>query len=214
MNLGVDHIFIYDNNDPFSEKIEDILEKKYLKRITIIVTRLINITYQYEAFSDCYKNNLKYFDWFIMVDMDEYLYIVNDSLHNYLNNSIFNKCDFIKIHWANSQDNGLVYYDPRPLFQRFKKPYIRRNQIKSIIRGNITNLKYWVHSPYISPNRNITCTNEGKIINYTKMNFEFINKIIENEENYLDLMSLYINFRLINFIMVLFPLLKNDKPYL
>ena len=75
--------------------------------------------------------NLKKFDWFIMVDMDEYLFIVNDTLKNYLNNKIFGKCDFIKIHRVDTQDNDLLYYDSRTLFKRFKKPYIKTKFIKT-----------------------------------------------------------------------------------
>lgn len=176
MKLEVDHIFIYDNNDS-DERIKNVLDNKYKDKISFYETKILHMNSQLEAFNDCYKNNLKKFDWFIMVDMDEFLYIVNDKLKNYLTNKIFDKCDFIKIHWANTQDNNLIHYDPRPLFQRFKKPYIKSNFIKTIIRGNITNLKYWVHSPYISPERNVTCTNDGKIINYKYMNFESIDKI-------------------------------------
>ena len=181
MKLGVDHIFIYDNNEPFTEKIKDVLDLKYKDKITFYETQNLNITHQSEAFTDCYKNNVKKFDWFIMVDMDEYLYIVNDTLKNYLMDKRFNKCDFIKIHWANSRDNNLLYYDSRPLFKRFKGPYIKSKFIKSIIRGNIQNITYWVHSPKISPFKNITCTNDGNIIKYTKMNFEKIDNINTNK---------------------------------
>ena len=38
-----------------------------------------------------------------------------------------------------------------------------------------------VHSPYISPIKNVTCTNDGNIINYTNINFQFINKINTNK---------------------------------
>ena len=130
-NLGVDHLFIYDNNEPFSEKIQDVLDNKYKERITIYDTYKLNISCQQEVYNDCYQNNLKNYDWFIMNDMDEYLYIINDSLKSYLNNKIFDKCDFIKIHWADSQDNNLIHYDPRPLLERFKKPYILQGFIKS-----------------------------------------------------------------------------------
>ena len=51
-------------------------------------------------------------------------------------------------------------------------PYIKKQFIKSIVRGNITDLKYWVHSPFFSPKRNITCNNAGKRIYYKNMNFE------------------------------------------
>ena len=71
----------------------------------------------------------------------------------------------------------LIHYDPRPLFVRFKGPFIKSTAIKSIIRGNITGLKYWVHSPYYSPKRNITCNNEGKQIFYKMLNFEGLSPI-------------------------------------
>lgn len=181
MKLGVDHMFIYDNNDPLSEKIEDVLDTKYKEKISFYQTKNLNITNQIEAFNNCYKNNLKFYDWFIMVDMDEYLYILNNTLKNYLNDEIFDKCHFIKIHYVNSRDNNLLYYDRRPLFERFKQPYIKSKFIKSIIRGNISELEYYVHSPYFSPIKNITCTNDGNIINYTNINFEYINEINTNK---------------------------------
>ena len=134
-----------------------------------------------------------------MVDMDEYLYIVNDTLKNYLTKQEFNNCDFIKIHWVVSNDNNLLYYDSRPLFERFPKPYLKSRFIKSIIRGNITNLKYWVHSPFISPDRNVTCDNEGKKIQYKYMNFESIDEI-KNEEAFQDILS---NNLLKNFVTII-----------
>ena len=136
LKLGVNHIFIYDDNDEDIEKITNVIDKKYLGNI-----------------------------------------IINDSLKGYLTQKVFNKCDFIKIHWVFPKNNNLLYYDSRPLFERFKPPYIKSELIKSIIRGNITDLRYWIHSPYISPKRNVTCNNVGKKIYYKKMNFELIRKI-------------------------------------
>ena len=103
--------------------------------------------------------------------------IVDNTLKEYLNQKIFNKCDFIKINWVYPKNNNLIYYDSRPLFERFKPPYIKSQFIKTVIRGNISDLKYWVHSPYISPKRNITCNNKGKKIYYKEMNFESLTPI-------------------------------------
>ena len=177
IKIGVDHLFIYDDNDPNTEKISDIINDTYKNFVTIYENIKDTIKNQLIAFTNCYHNNLYKYDWFIMLDMDEYLYIVNDSLKNYLSNSIFDKCDFIKINWVFPKDNNLIYYDPRPLSVRFKGPYIKSIFIKSIIRGNISELKYWVHSPYISPKRNITCNNEGKQIIYRNINFESLTPI-------------------------------------
>ena len=174
IKLGIDQIFIYDDNDPKIEKIQQSIDKKYQNNVTVYEIRNSHIKNQSIAFSECYANNSNRFDWFLMVDMDEYLYIVNDSLKEYLTSKRFNKCDFIKFHWVLPTDNDLIYYDPRPLFERFRPPYIKSEYIKSIIRGNIPNLKYWVHSPFISPKRNITCNNFGRRIYYKNMNFETI----------------------------------------
>ena len=171
--LGFNKIFIYDDNDANTEKFRDVINPliNYVKIYENIKNKINN---QLEAFTDCYKNNKDKFDWFLMVDMDEYLVIVNDTLKNYLLNPVFNKCDFIKIHWAIATDNNLLHYDNRSLFERFKGPYKYSRFIKSMIRGHIDNLKYWVHSPYFSPKRNITCNNIGQIIEYKNINFESI----------------------------------------
>jgi translation initiation factor IF-2 len=70
-----------------------------------------------------------------------------------------------------------LHYENKSLFERFKKPYKKSIFIKSMIKGNISNLKYWTHSPYISPIKNITCNNIGRIIKYDQMNFESISRI-------------------------------------
>lgn len=176
-NLGIDKMFIYDDNDPNTEKISDEIENKYKQFVTVYDNIKDTIKNQSLAFNDCYQNNIDKYDWFLMIDMDEFLYIINDTLKDYLVEQIFDKCDFIKFHWVLSTDNNLVHYDPRPLFERFKGPYLKDKFIKTIIRGNITDLKYWVHSPNYSPKRNVTCTNIGKKIISDNINIEAIEKI-------------------------------------
>ena len=161
IKLGIDHIFLYDDNEPGTEKFSEAINKKYKNFLSILDNKILHIKNQADAFNDCYKKNYIEFDWFIMVDMDEFVYIVNNTLKEYLKNKIFNKCDFIKLHWVIPTDNDLIHYDPRPLFERFKPPYINSKQVKSIIRGNIPDLKYWIHSPLFSPKKNTSCNNKG-----------------------------------------------------
>ena len=75
VKLGVNHLFIYDDNENNTEKIFDIMNKQYQKYVTIFETNIFKINNQTSAFTECYNNHKKEFDWFIMVDMDEYLYI-------------------------------------------------------------------------------------------------------------------------------------------
>ena len=164
VKLGFDHLFIYDNNDPGTEKISSILEDKYRNHVTIYETIKYNITCQAQAFTICYKNNKLNYNWILMADMDEYLYIVNDSLKNYLSSKVFKKCDFIKYYWVLPTDNNLLHYEPKPLFERFKGPYLIPGLYKTMVRGNISNLVYHVHFPQSYPPNKLFCNSEGNII--------------------------------------------------
>jgi hypothetical protein len=86
IKLGIDHIFIYDDNEPNTEKFSDVLGSKYKNKITI--NENTENRNQSKIFTHCYQNNLNNYDWFLMVDMDEYLYIVNNTLKNYLSNQM------------------------------------------------------------------------------------------------------------------------------
>ena len=170
--IGVDHIYIYDDNDKNSEKISDVIDKKYNKYVTIYDKNENKPKNQHIAFTNCYNNNKNKYDWIFMFDIDEYLIIVNETLKNYLSNEIFKDCDFIKIHWVQPSDNNLLYYDNRTLFERFKGPYKKDTHIKTLVRGNIEGLKYAIHSPKISPKRNITCNNVGHKFNFSQVHFQ------------------------------------------
>jgi hypothetical protein len=154
-----------------------MIDFEFKECVKIYETKKLNISDQPQAFTDCYEKYKSMFNWILMIDLDEYLYIKKDTLKNYLLKPVFNKCDFIKFQWVIPKDNNHLYYENKPLFERFKGPYINSNFIKSIIRGNISRLKYWVHSPLKSPERNTSCNNIGKKINTNNINFDFINKI-------------------------------------
>jgi len=176
VKLGIDHIFIYDDNDPNTERIIDAIDDKYKPKVTTYENIKGKINCQSDAYTNCYHTNMKEYDWFLMIDLDEFLFIVNDTLKNYLSKEIYNKCDFIKFNWATANDNNLLYYDSRPLLERFKPPYTKETFIKSIIRSNIPELHYWVHSPDYSPIRNVTCNGNGDLMD--------ISQTINTEQNF------------------------------
>ena len=173
--LGIDKIFIYDDNDPNTEKINDANPLKHYAKVFDNMKKIIKT--QDDAYTDCYNKYKNKYNWFLMIDMDEFLVIVNDTLKNYLSNKVFNKCDFIKFHWIIPSDNNLIYYDNRSLFERFNSSFKKFNHVKTIIRGKIKNLKYHVHSPRYSPEKNISCNNEGKILNYPYVDIEMVSPI-------------------------------------
>ena len=184
INLGFDHLFIYDNNDPHTEKISQILEDKYKNKVTIYETLKDNITNQPKAFTQCYVNNRFKFDWILMVDMDEFLYVVNDTLKNYLSDNKFKDCDFIEYYWVLPSDNNLIYYDARPLFERFNGSFVKSSLFKTMVKGKILNLSYAVHSIKYPLNKKTFCNNEGN-----KISGEFIPNL---EPNLININKAYI----------------------
>ena len=184
IKLGIDKIFIYDDNDINTEEISDIIDLRYKKYVKIFKTIKLKLFTQSKLFTDCYTRIKNKFDWVLMVDMDEYLYIKKEKLKNYLLNPVFNKCDFIKFHWVIPNDNNHILYENKSLFERFNSSYKSSIFVKSIIRGNIPKLKYMVHSPFISPFRNISCNNIGEKININKIDYEFITNIYKYSKRF------------------------------
>ena len=100
--------------------------------------------------------------WFLFYDVDEFLEFTypNLTLQNYLDMPVFNKCDAIRIHWIMYDDNNLLYYDKRPLKERFNHS-LPNNKLniyhKSIVRGKDYNTTVFVYgSASHEPNHNIT----------------------------------------------------------
>ena len=172
LNLGIKKIFLYDNNELEGENFEEILENE----INIGLIEIINFRGLYKpqkrAYNECYINNKFNFDWIAFFDVDEYLYLENFiNINNYLSLSKFKKCSSILFNWRNYGDNNNIYYNPKPIVNRFIIPfYYKRNfnydkyiysAAKSIVKGglNIT----WKHFPHFLNNSNI-CRPNGDII--------------------------------------------------
>ena len=73
LKLGIDHIFIYDDNEPNTEKISNVFNNSYKSHITIY-DNIIDKTLkdQSQVYTLCYNNNKNVFDWIFMIDIDEY----------------------------------------------------------------------------------------------------------------------------------------------
>ena len=83
-------------------------------------------------------------------------------LKEFLSNKIFDNCESIIFNWVLYNDNDLVYYDNRTLFERFTKPSFedRANiYVKAIVRGNLD------RQPYIDKKTNHRPVPEIKVCN-------------------------------------------------
>ena len=86
IKLGINHIYIYDNNDDNTEKISDIIGNSYKYYVTIYENIKDIINNKSLIYTNCYNNIKDKFHWIFFNDIDEYLVIKKDNLNSYLSN--------------------------------------------------------------------------------------------------------------------------------
>ena len=135
INLGFDNIILIDNNEtdgpnPMDQLIgleqyilyEDARGNHDKNRQNTLNTLM-------------YQKYHKEFDWLFFSDDDEYYVLKQDkSIKDFLSRDIFNNADVIVSNWKIMTDNGLVYQDSRPVFDRFTEacPVTMKIQYKCI----------------------------------------------------------------------------------
>ena len=160
-------------NEINGENFFDILKND----IKINYVKIINIRGfkrpQQKAFDHCYKYNKYNYEWIAFYDIDEYLYLLNyTSLKDFLSSPYFKNCQSIIINWKNYGDNDKLYYESKPLKERFTKPINLTEEImkdkyiysaaKTIVRGGLNII--WGHFPHYIKNT-VNCRPNGKILN-------------------------------------------------
>ena len=173
-NLHIDKIVIYDNNDssgPLAEHIEDLPIVNEMKESNFIdIVKVPDETcVQMRCYNECYLKYSKEYDWFLFLDIDEYLMLdkkYNNDIHLFLSESMFSKFDMIHLNWKIYDDNDIIYTNndyrvkerfTRPLFEsKHSKCYDR--EIKSIVRGHLSNVMFTKNAHTIR-NRSLNCCN-------------------------------------------------------
>ena len=170
--LNINKIFLYDNNDINGEHFEGILSNYTKLDFIEIINYRGKYKPQFQAYNHCYTNYNKDFNWMAFFDADEYLFMrFYTDINRFLSLYKFRKCSSVLFNWKNYGDNDNLYYDPRPLQERFTKPfYFNKNNIinhylyssgKSIVRTGL-NLT-WEHFPHYLKNKPI-CRPNGRIL--------------------------------------------------
>ena len=141
-------IILYDNNNIIDKSLEYIL-KRYIKNKFVEIINFKGFDRpQAKAFNECYKKYNNDYDWISFFDVDEFLYLENfTNIKQFLSLNKFKKCQSIIINWKYYGDNNKLYYENKPLNERFTVPFYfkkknSKNKFyysagKSIIRGKI-----------------------------------------------------------------------------
>lgn len=170
--MNFNKIIIYDNNEINGEKFFKIL--KYFININFI--KIINFRGfkkpQKKAYDHCYNYNKYNYDWIAFYDIDEYLFLLNHTyINDFLSSTNFRKCQSIIINWKYYGDNDKIYYEPKPMKERFIKPIkitrkiLKKKYIysgaKTIVRGGLHLV--WGHFPHYLKNT-VNCRPNGNIL--------------------------------------------------
>ena len=149
IKYGVDKIFIYDNNDLNGERFENVINDYIEDDIVEVINYRGLIKPQLKAYQQCLNFNYNKYNWLIFYDMDEFIFLKNFSnIKSYLSQEQFNKCDSVQLIMVFHNDNDLLYYDNRTLFERFNNT-MKNNKVaafKTILKGNIKTKISCVHN--------------------------------------------------------------------
>jgi len=164
---GVDKIFLYDNNDIDGEKFEEVINDYIKKGFIEILNWRGKYQSMYKIMNDCYNNNYNYYDWLIFYEIDEFIHLYNyNKIKPFLNQNKFKNCQEILLNLVCHTDNNLLYYEDKPLFERFpnivpeSKPASKLLEMKSIIRGHIKGVV--INSNHLGDTRLFSCNSSGR----------------------------------------------------
>ena len=125
-SLGVDKMFIYDNNYGKEEHFEDVIMKDISDGFVEIVDFRDKSICQLTAYQDCYNRHNSEYDWFIYCDVDEFLTLKDfGSIKDFLSQDKFNDFDMIHVNWKIYDDNDQVVRTEggvKDRFTRVKEP--------------------------------------------------------------------------------------------
>ena len=97
----------------------------------------------------CYQTYHNQYDWLIFYELDEFLYLKKyKNVKKFLISDKFNNCESIQLNWVHMSDNNQIFYENKPLLERFpeigknivKNKYNKICFVKTIIRGHLKNI--------------------------------------------------------------------------
>lgn len=114
LSIGIDHFYIYDNNNDFSAK-DEILSHFEAKHFTFVHWLTYCNHMQIEAYNDCLDRFGGDNEWIAFIDTDEF--IKCNDIHEAM--SPYEHFDYVRIPWVMYNANGRLHYSDEPVTERF-----------------------------------------------------------------------------------------------
>lgn len=161
IKLGVDKIYIYDNDDEDKPYIKDFINAKYLDKCVIKNIRgQQRPKLQHDIYTGFYIKYGNTFDWCLFCDIDEFLFGIT-NFHSWLMQPQFRHAKQIRVKWKLFGDDNLIKRDMnKSVVDSFHieiKSSLNRNLInkgnlenqgKMIVRGGLENVI--IRSPHFA----------------------------------------------------------------
>ena len=111
VNLGIDTIYLYDNNDFDTPYVKDFIDQKYWDKVVIKDIRgQRKPKLQHDIYTGFYLKYGKTFDWCLFCDIDEFLFGIT-NFHSWLMQPQFKNAKQIRVKWKLFGDDNLVQRD-------------------------------------------------------------------------------------------------------
>lgn len=150
LNLGFDHIYLYDNDDKTSPFIGCYINQKYANKISVIDVRGIQRPYfQHDIYTGFYWKYKNTFDYCLFCDIDEFLSGI-DNIKDFLKDKTAKQ---IRVKWKLFGDDDLIERDmTKPVYEIFsheitesltndlKRKNTLENQAKFFLKGKMNNV--------------------------------------------------------------------------
>ena len=146
--LGVDKIFIYDNNhiedsEVFADVLQPYIEAGFVEIIPFCPDSTGNI--QRTAYEDCYNHHGEEYAWIGFFDFDEFVEIQDGrSVHDLLRGYDF--ADVLVLNWRTMTDSGQLHYEDKPVKERFTdgtdEQFPINRHVKSFVRTGIDGIQF------------------------------------------------------------------------
>lgn len=171
-NIGFDNIVLYDNNDINGEHFEDVIDD-YIKSGYVILKDIRGKQLaQIPSYTDCYNTYKDEYDWIAYFDIDEYLDLNCNDIHEFLSNDMYNDrgINTIRICWKQFTDSNLLKvknndYSIKRFTEYLPITYPYTALTKIIIKTCLPSVTFDSAHGILKDNRIICVNTEGKLTN-------------------------------------------------
>lgn len=123
-NLGFDKIYLYDDGDGDVSYLDELeCLKNYIIEDKLYIERCGSIDApQLKMYNKFYKENN--FFWAFFLDIDEFFTIKDNTINvrQFITQESFQNTDVVVFNWLLYGDNGHIFYENRPVIERFPEP--------------------------------------------------------------------------------------------